>query len=478
MDLQVEKLDTHEARIIINIPDEVVARARRDVARKLSKQLRIPGFRPGMAPINVVVGTVGQQAFANELADELGSKYYAQAIDEAKVDPYGPGQLEDVKDSPTRLVVRVPLEPTVDLKTYKDIRVAYTTPSVTPDEVEAQLQYIREENAVVELVDRPAQVGDLVEADVEVTADGKEAMHNHRAIVLDDEHLGMPDLVQAIVGMKAGEHKETTVTLPDTIENAELRGKTGQALIDVRRVSSRALPDINDELAQAAGPYTTLAELRESLTKQLTDYVTRSAEQQYETSVLDAFTNLSTVLYPPQFVEDRLNDLVTEFKEDVSRDQHMPFDEWLKVQHKTEQNVRDELRPNAEIRAKKGLVMREFAREQNLEVSDEEIAAEVERASRRYGGENNQDVRRMLMRDESRRAMQNSILSEKVLRRMAQIARGETPEQAAEAVSAPTSTEASGLASTDKQAAEPNASEAGSTAATPPASAETGQAGQ
>src|SRR6266536_1725586 len=176
MDLQVEKLESHEALITINIPDDVVARARRDVARKLSKQLRIAGFRPGMAPINVVVGAVGQQAFANELADELGSKDYAQAIEEAKVEPYGPGQLEDVKESPTRLVVRVPLEPQVDLKDYKSIRVPFIPPTVSPEEIETQLQYIREENAVVELAERPAQVGDLVEADVEVTADGKDVM--------------------------------------------------------------------------------------------------------------------------------------------------------------------------------------------------------------------------------------------------------------------------------------------------------------
>ena len=429
MDLQVEKLDTHEARITINIPDDVLARARRDVARKLSKQFRIPGFRPGMAPINVVIGAVGEQAFANELADELGSKFYAQAIDEAKVEPYGPGQLEEVKDSPMQLIVRVPLEPVVDLKDYKSIRVPYTPPTVAEDEIESQLQYIREENAIVELAERPAQLGDLVEADVEVTAEGKDVMHNHRPIVLDDEHIAVPGLAQAIVGMSAGEHKDATVTLPDTIEDESLRGKEAQAAIDVKRVSNRTLPEINDELAQAAGSFSTLADLRESIRKQLTDYKTRAAQQQYASEVLDTFTNLSSVVYPPVYIEDRLNDMVADLKEDVRRDEHMPFEDWLKIQNKTEAQLREDMRANAEQRAKKGLVMREVAHQENIQVSDSEIAAEVERTTQMYGGATNPEMRRLLMRDENVRAMQNNILSNKVLEYMARIGRGEAAQQ-------------------------------------------------
>jgi trigger factor len=437
MDLQVEKLDTHEARITISIPDDVVAKARRDVARKLSKQFRIPGFRPGMAPINVVVGTVGQQAFASELADELGNQYYAKAIDEAKVEPYGPGQLEDVKDSPMRLIVRVPLEPEVDLKDYKAIRVPYTAPTLAEEDIESQLQYIREENAVVELAERPAQLGDLVEADIEVSAEGKEVMHNHRPIVLDDEHIPVPGLAQAVAGMSAGEHKDATVTLPDTLEDESLRGKEAQASIDVKRVSNRTLPDINDELAQAAGSFNTLAELRDSIRKQLLDYKTRTAQQQYASQVLDAFAELSTVVYPPVYIEDRLNEMIEDLKANVSRDEHMPFEEWLKMQNKTEAQVREDLRPNAEQRAKKGLVMREVARLENLQVTDSEIGAEVDRTTQMYGGTDSPELRKLLMKEENVRAMQNNILTDKVMDRMAQIARGEADQQPAE----PTPTE-------------------------------------
>ncbi|MCL5997661.1 MAG: trigger factor, partial [Chloroflexi bacterium] len=418
-----------------------VAKARREVARKLSRQIRIPGFRPGMAPVNVVVAAIGgEQAFATEVADELGSRLYSKAIDEANIDPYGPGQLEDVKSTPTQLIVRVPLEPKVDLKDYQSVRVPYSVPTVSEEEIESQLQYIREDNAVVELVERPAQPGDLVEADIIATADGKEVLHSHRPIVLDEDRINLPGLVQAIVGMSAGEHKDATITLPDDFGDDSLRGKEATTSIDVKRVSSRQLPEINDELAQTVGSFNSLVELREDLGKRLLEYKTRNAEQQYATQVLDTFTSLSQIAYPPAYVEDRLNEMVDDLKEDVRRDEKMPWEDWLKLQGKTDEQVRQDLRPNAETRAKRGLVMREMARAEGIQVSDEEIAAEVERTSAQFGGRT-EEIRRTLMRDESRRTVHNNILSNKVMQRMVQIARGEVvepaPEPAGEVIGGP-----------------------------------------
>ncbi|MCS7059807.1 MAG: trigger factor [Anaerolineae bacterium] len=424
MDVQVEHLDTHEARLTITVPNEMVDRARRDVARKLSKDVRIPGFRPGNAPLNLVIATVGQQAFAAELANELAGKVYSQALEQAGIDPYSAGQLEDFKSDPTQLIVRVPLEPVVDLKDYRSVRLPAPVVEVSDEEIETQLQYLREDHAIVQAVERPAQLGDMVEAVIVGTVDGNQILSDkRRTILLDPERMGIPALVDPLIGMSAGEHKDCTITLPDDFEEEFLRGKEVQLSIDVHRVSSRTLPEINDELAQTVGQFQTLTELREDVRRRLLERKQRQADQEYAAQVLDAFTNLSTISYPPAFIEDRLADALADFKEDVKRSDGLPFEEWLKLENKTEEQVKEELRPQTEARARRGLVMREFARAEKIAVSDTEIAAEVERQMQVFGVDNKQ-IRRFLQDKQRVRSLESDILSNKIMRRMVEIAKG------------------------------------------------------
>ncbi len=128
-----------------------------------------------------------------------------------------------------------------------------------------------------------------------------------------------------------------------------------------------------------------MADLREDLRKRILAAKQRQADQEYAAQTIDAFTNLSTVAYPPAFINERMQDFLKEYKEDVQREEGMPFEEWLRVQGKTEEQVREELRPMAEMRAKRGLVMRDVARAEGVKVSDAEVAYEVERQVRRCG---------------------------------------------------------------------------------------------
>lgn len=427
MNLQVEPLDTHEVRLTITVDEDVLNKARRDTLKNLAKQVRIPGFRPGMAPQAAVIRAVGgEEVFNAEIADQVAREVYPKALDASGIEPYGPGAIEEVKQEPYLLIARIPLEPVVDLKDYKSIRVPFPEITVTDDELEQQLQYLREENAVVQQVERPAELGDLVEADIHGHTEEEEVFHsnNKRGVVVDDERFGVPGLAALLVGMSAGEHKEDTLTLPDDFGMEPLRGKEVHVHIDLKRVSSRSLPEINDELAQAASSFSTLAELREDLRKNLQSYKERQATQEYAVQVLDTFTELAEVKFPPQFVEDRLNDYVADFKEDIREQEGLPFEEWLKLQGKAEKDVREELRATAEARGKRGLVMRQLGIAEKLNVSDDEIAMEVEMTAMRYG-QRQDEVRKVLSQSDTRGTVKNNILSNKVMDRMVKIAKGE-----------------------------------------------------
>ncbi len=428
MNVQVEPLDTHEVRMRISLEADVVERLRREVARDLGKQLRIPGFRPGQAPMNQVIRAVGGEgAFMAEVANKAASDFYGKALDEAKIEPYGPGSIEDVKTEPVfTLVAKVPLEPVVNLNDYKSVRIPAPEIVVTDEEVQEQLENMREDNAIIELAERAARPGDLVEA----TITGKEGdlevfrSSSRQGIVLDESRIGIPGLAAAIVGMSAGEQKDIQLSFGEDEKNDMLRGKTLDVHIEVERVSSRTLPDINDELAQAASSFGTLEELKGDLRTRMQDFKQRRADQDYAVSALDRFAEIADVKMPPAFIEDRLGDLLTDYREDTARDTGLPFEQWLKLQSKTEDDIRNELRPEAERRGKRGLVMRELGRIEGLDVGEDEILAEVEATASRYGARHN-EVRKLLAKPDTRATVRNNILSNKVLARMVEIAKGQ-----------------------------------------------------
>jgi trigger factor len=436
MELQVEPQENHSVRLTITLDDETVHRARREVARTLSKRFHISGFRPGHAPLGAVIRAVGgEEAFNLELADYLGKQVYPKALDEAKINAYGPGTIIEVKASPFQIVARVPLEPTVDLKDYRSIRLPFPEIVVSEEEIEQELEKLREENVIIQLVERPAMLGDLVEVWVQAKYqdNGEVALEGEDEMVLTTEKEGdlLPGLSEFIVGMSAGERKEFTLTMPEDISYDKMSGATLDVTIEVKRVNSRTLPDINDELAQTVGNFNTLAELREDLRQKLAKRKEAKEEENFTIRVLDAFAALAEVRYPPEFIEDQLDKVVEEYFEDVERTLKMPFKEWLKIRNQTVEGVREEMRAIAESRGRRGLVMRALVEAEELTVDDEEIDTRIAYVAGSYP---DTAIMRALNVSDLRKTIKNNILSNKVLQRMVQIARGElesaTPEPA------------------------------------------------
>jgi len=434
MELQVEPQENHSVRLTITLDDETVNRARREVARALSKRLHIPGFRPGHAPLGAVIRAVGgEEAFNLELANYLGKQVYPKALDEAKINAYGPGTIVEVKASPFQIVAHVPLEPTVDLKDYRSIRLPFPEIVVSEEEIEQELEKLREENVIIQLVERPAMLGDLVEVWVQAKYqdNGEVALEGEDEMVLttEGEYELLPGLSEFIVGMSAGERKEFTLTMPEGVSYDTMSGATLDVTIEVKRVNSRTLPDINDELAQTVGNFTTLAELREDLRQKLAKRKEAKEEENFTIQVLDAFAALAEVRYPPEFIEDQLDKVVEEYFEDIERTLKMPFKEWLKIRNQTIEGVREEMRAIAESRGRRGLVMRALVEAEGLTVGDEEIDARMAYIAGPYPNAANT---RAPNASDLRKAIKSNILSDKALQRMVQIARGELESAAPE----------------------------------------------
>ena len=171
MNVTTEPRDNRQLLLTIEVPQDRVDAALAQAARRLSQKYKIPGFRPGKAPREVVERMVGKQALLEEVVDDLGPKVYKEALDTHNIEPYGMGEMEDFSLEPMVFKMVVPLAPIVDLGDYKSLRVPYIEPAVDEHEVEHQLEHIRENNAIVEPVgdDAAAEANMVATVDIEGT---------------------------------------------------------------------------------------------------------------------------------------------------------------------------------------------------------------------------------------------------------------------------------------------------------------------
>ncbi len=166
--------------LTIVVPDDHVEKAMRATAKKLAKQYRIPGFRPGKAPYHIVVGRFGREALLEEVADEIGQDIFVEAMEEAKMEPYAQAALKEVTFDPLTYQVEVPLPPEVDPNNYREVRVPYTEPSEEEitEAAQAEIDRIRERFKTWQPVDRPIEYGDLVTISVKITVDDEVVLEN------------------------------------------------------------------------------------------------------------------------------------------------------------------------------------------------------------------------------------------------------------------------------------------------------------
>ncbi|MCW1970966.1 MAG: trigger factor [Anaerolineae bacterium] len=429
MNLQVEQLDTHEALLTINIEQAEYRKAQQAVARKLSKDYRFPGFRPGNVPMNLIIKAVGDEAFKYEVADELARTFYSKALEESKLNPYGQGKIEDIKDEPPQMVVRVSLQPEVDLRNYKEIRVEYAAPIVDEAEIQAQLEAMQNENAIVKMVERPASQGDLIEGKIVAYNANEEAVFDleEDSFVLDDKldsAMHLIGLSEAVLGMSADENRTVALKVDDSEEDESLRGTEVSVQIRVDRVSSRELPSLDDSLAQTVGTFDTFADLRADVEHKLLDYKLEMANRDYNDIVVNAFANEATVIYPPSYMGDRLDEAIANLKDRAKNSEKMDFADWVKLQGVADEaGLREKIKTDVESQAKVNLVLGAVSKAESVMVAPNEIMEELQNFAQYLG---DQKAVNRLMRDQDFiSGIYNRKLTNRVIERMGRIAKGE-----------------------------------------------------
>lgn len=347
----------------------------------LAPKAKIPGFRPGKAPKNVVALHYKSEAREQVLKNLLNDSY-REALKENELEPLGYPDIQEVKFDENSLSYQASIEvrPKIKLAKIKGLSAVKEEVAVKAEEVEEEIKRIQESLAQFKAVeDRPSAFGDFVIADYVCTADGQEIeKRNDDWFELKQEEF-LKGFSEQLTGLKSGDEKEVRVTFPEGMGRKELAGKQAVFQVKVKEVKSKQLPELNDDLAREAGEYNSLAELREKIGKDLKAKKEQEAEQAYEKALLDELVKKNKVDLPPKLVERRIDYMLEQAKSNLMR--HGAGED---IFEKEKDKLREEFRPEAEKQVHIAFLLDEISEKEGIAAADEDIKKKFQALADRF----------------------------------------------------------------------------------------------
>lgn len=389
--MKIEKilLDDHQIELTVEVEAEQMEGQKRRAARQLASRGKIPGFRPGKAPYDVIVRYYGEAAIVEQAMDNLVDDIYPKVLEQAEVKPAAAGTLEKIEElDPPKLIFRVPLAPEVDLGDYRSIRLPYEWSAPGEKELNEAIDELRQMYATTETVERAAEQGDFVLVDVKGER-AKPKEEEDRAAALSrtgyavriredakDDEWPYPGFSKELVGMKPEETKTIKHKFPKNDSDESLAGETVNYEVSLKTVRSMTLPELDDEFAKMVGQFETLETLKETLTKDIEARSQAEYDDEYFVDLIDKIKEIATIKYPPQMVEHEAEHVVEDLSQRLSQ-QGLDLDTYYKMRQTTpEQFMEDEAKPVAIKRLERSLILDELARTENIEVDENSLQNE------------------------------------------------------------------------------------------------------
>ena len=428
MKVTTERLENCQVKMIVELDAADVDKKLRATARKISRQFNIPGYRRGKAPFHAVIRVLGREAVQQEALEDFGNELYEQALEEIEYQPYEMGSLEEVEWDPFRMTVLLPIAPEIDLGDYRAVRVPFEIEPVTEEQIADELNRLQQQYAQWVPVERPAALGDQIVLDMEGTAGGKLVLNNedYEMLLQAEATYPLPGFHEEIVGMPPGEEKTFLLTMPEDDEDQDAAGQEATVTVRLHSVKAEDLPSLDDELAMMVGDYDTLDALKASIQERLETEARQKTESEYMDRVLEAMGEAAVKMEYPRQTIDREAEFALNQMERNLASSGIQLDTYLGMLGKTREAYQQELRPAAEERLKKRLVMGEVAEREGLTVEDEEIEAEIDRLSEMMGEQADQ-MREMLESPGGRLTVKDDLMVDRVQKRIVEIAKGEAP---------------------------------------------------
>ena len=395
--------------------------------RKVASRVRIPGFRPGKAPRSVVENHMGREALVHEALEFMIPESLDQVLKDEDIQAFMEPKLEVLDMAPVSFKAVVALEPVVDLGDFLSIHLERETIEVTDEQVDHVLEDLRFEAAPWEPVERALAFGDLATINVQGNIEGEQVIDDSGIdfIPAMDNTLPFPGFSVYLEGMTEGQSKEFTLTVPDDYSQENYAGKECRFNVEVLAIKEKNLAELDDEFAKGVREgFENMEALTDHVRQRLNDEGEAAETRRLEQSSLEELKKLAKI-EASELVYQRELDLMYEERQRSLRNQRMDMELYLSYVGQTEEELREQMKPQAEERLNTMLVLRKLADVENIEVSDDDVQAEIDKMISTTAGESETAMKQALSTDNAKVSIRSSLMDRKVMARLVEIVQGE-----------------------------------------------------
>lgn len=386
-----EKKEGNEGLLQVTVPAEEVDKALDQAFKKVVKQINVPGFRKGKVPRPIFEQRFGVEALYQDAVDILLPKAYSNAVEEAGINPVDQPEIEVTqieKGKEFKFDATVTVEPEVELGDYKGLEIEKQDTELTDEEVEATINQRLE--AMADMVikeDGKVEEGDTVNLDFDGYVDG-EQFEGGQADGYDLEigsGMFIPGFEEQLVGLKVGEEKDVEVTFPEEYHAEELAGKPATFKTKINEIKTKEVPELDDELAnELDSEANTVDEYKENLRKQLAESKATEAENVQKEEAITKATDNAKVDIPEAMIKTEEDRMLQEFAQRLQQ-QGLNLETYFQISGQSEEDLRGQMKEDAEQRVKTNLTLAAIADAENIEASDEDVEKELETMSSQFG---------------------------------------------------------------------------------------------
>ena len=416
MSVQVEKLEKNMVKLTIEVPAEELDKALEAAFQKEKNNFNIPGFRKGKVPFAMVVKMYGVEIFYEDAANILMNNSYPAAVAESEVDVVSRPTVDIVQIEKGKAFIytaEVAVRPEVTLGKYAGVTVTKIDTTVTDEELDAALEAERNKNArTVTVTDRAVAMGDTAVIDFEGFVDGVAFEggkgENHGLEI--GSHSFIDTFEDQLVGKNVGEEVDVNVTFPEEYHAADLAGKPALFKVKVNEIKAKEIPTA-EELADDMG-CDSLDAYKEDLKKQLTEQKEAEAKRTKTDEAIQKIVDNSKMEIPEAMIQTQCESMVDEFANRIAQS-GLTMEQYLQFSGMTMDKLFEQVRPEAETRIKTSLVLEAIVKAENIEVTDEDLDADIAKQAAMYGMD--AETLKDLIRDSEKEAMKSELAINKAV---------------------------------------------------------------